>query len=406
MFQFFTREIREQKIFSWASNGLLFFVFAFLWAPSRDGLQVIYALAFFLPISIILLFRKPHFNEYGGWPTVIALTYAGFSTFSSLWGEPKDFGFFVLQWCVLATWLCGSCLVFSKQEIDIGKYIHRLVILGTLITLISVIYYFGFVFSRSYAEIRMIGWNVFRNTNEIGAFCGIISLLAIIIAFQSSSLKKIWLFYLLAAVSSIGLITTFSRGPLVAFFIMTFIALTIIRPPLKVWLPPFLIFICAFVLILSSKSIDAFGGRGIHIGDRAILWQEVLKRSDENIFIGIGMDKNSKIVIPTVGVFNHAHNAWLDTLYHTGLIGLSLILLHLMSILKRVTLDSRILPLYLWLGYGCICNLVDGRCFFGEIGAKWFLYWIPVGLITASHMQLFKNIKVKSSRVENKNIAI
>ncbi len=386
-FQFLRHEIREQKMLSWASVGLLIFISAFSWSPSRDGLQGIYVLAFFLPILFILLFRKPNFNEYGGWPTLIALMYAGFSTLSTLWGEePKDFGFFVLQWLVLTTWLCGSCLVFSKYEIDIGKYLRLLVFLGVLLTISNFIYYFIFVKVSSPMQLRLMGWNVFRNPNEIGAFCGIIALLALIIAMQSSLLRDKWLFYALTLISSIGVAATLSRAALFAFLIMAPVTLIAMRPQLKKWLPPIIIAIVVFFLVLSTTNILTFytAGRGEGLGVRFFIWKEVFARCRENIMTGIGMTKNTNIIIPNLELFNHAHNAWLDTLYRTGLIGLTLILLHLVKILQSFSRHKHLLPLYVWLGYGCICNLFDGRCFFWEIGAKWFLYWIPAGLIVAS----------------------
>jgi O-antigen ligase len=375
-------ETREQKLMSWASVGLLIFVSAFLWAPSRDGLQGIYVLAFFLPMAIILLFRKPNFTEYGGWPTVIALVYAGFSALSSLWGEPKDFGFFVLQWCVLATWLCGSCLVFSKREIDVEKYLRLLVFFGVLVTILTLAYNFLFVDSTF---PRLLGWNVFRNPNEIGAFCGVISLLAFVIAVQSSTLKHTWSFYVLALIAGIGLVASFSRSAILAFALTAIMALIILRPPLRIWLPPAIFAVISLLVLLTTTNITTSyaEGRGEGFGLRFSIWKHVINLCHEHILIGIGMAKNTSITIPNVEIVNHAHNAWLDTFYRTGLIGLLLASLHIKEVLQKFSCNHHMLPLYLWLIYGCICNLADGRCFFWEIGAKWFLYWIPIGLIVA-----------------------
>src|SRR6187402_249118 len=125
----------EQKLLSWSATGLLLFVSAFLWAPSRDGLQGVYYLAFFLPMALLLLARKPGFSEYGGWITLTALLYAGFAALSSLWGTtPGDLGFFIFQWCVLAVWLCGASLLFARRDIDLQRYYTWLIILGVAVT--------------------------------------------------------------------------------------------------------------------------------------------------------------------------------------------------------------------------------------------------------------------------------
>lgn len=397
-FNFLKTDIFEQKMLSWASVGILVFISAFLWSPSRDGLQGIYYLTFFLPMFCLLVSRKPKFHEYGGWMTLSALIYAGFSACSALWSDqPKDISFFIFQWCVLAIWLCGSSFLFVKQEINLVKYLPWFVGIGSIITLASIIYYFGFVFVPSYAEPRLYGWNVFRNPNEIGAMCGVIALLSVVLAWQSLSLKRVTIFYLLAAFAGCGLVASFSRASLAAFFTMVIVALIIIRPSLKIWLPPLFIFLGFFFLLLAFGhfSID-FGGRGIKIGERSLIWSSVLEHSRENLYAGVGITKDTKIIVSNGDIFNHAHNAWLDTLYRTGLIGLALVVWHLLTIIKNISRDSRLLPLYLWLGYGCICSLFDSRCFFWEIGAKWFFYWIPIGLIVAS----IAGISSRTSRTE------
>lgn len=385
-FNFLKADNIEQKLLSWVAVGILVFISAFLWAPSRDGLQGVYVLAFFIPMVLILVFRKPNFSEYGGWLTVVPLIYAAFSTFSTLWGTPKDFGFFLLQWCVLAAWLCGSCLLFIKREINVQKWLEWLVFGGVAITLSTFVYYYKFVDSNFTFAIRLIGWNVFRNPNEIGALFGIVALVAFTIALQSSSLKRVWLFYFCALIAIAGLVASFSRGALLAFALMSLMALVIVRPPLKIWLPPVAAAVVIILLFLAATTIhlNYLSGRGAGFGDRANVWKEIFDRSRENIFAGIGMSADTNIIIPDLDVFNHAHNAWLDTLYRTGLIGLALLLLHLSEVFRNFSRDPRLLPLYMWLGFGCICNFFDGRCFFWEIGAKWFLYWIPVGLIVAS----------------------
>lgn len=386
-FSFLKTYTMERKILSWAYVGLLVFVSAFLWAPSRDGLQGVYYLAFFLPmLMLLLLARKPRMAEYGGWMTLSALLYAGFAALSALWSnQPKDVGFFIFQWCVLAVWLCGSSLLWIKREFDLEKYLRWMVIVGVLVIVATVAnYYHGFFIRKTYPDMRLLGWNVFRNANEIGAMSGIIAIIAFTLGLQAIQSSRRYGFYALAALAGIGLIASFSRGAMVAFALMAIAALLAVRPPLKVWLPPVALGLLLLLGLVVSGVVSGYLGREAGGSGRSILWWTLLDRSREQVFTGIGMSKITTIFIPDVEVYNHAHNAWLDTFYRTGLIGLILILLHLQSLLTHLHRRSPLLPLYLWLGFGCVCSLFDSRCFFGEIGAKWFFYWIPAGLITAS----------------------
>lgn len=375
----------DKKITSWASVGLFVFIFAFLWVPSRDGLQIVYLFSFFLPILALFILCRPNVNEYVNAPTILALIYGAFSTCAAFWGDAKSFWFFFLQWLVLATWLCGTTVVFSRAiKVDIERFIFWFIVLGCIVIISTIAYHY--IFSNNFKNIfRLLGWNTFRNPNEIGAMCGIIALLAIISAFQSLSVKRANLYYLLALIALTGLILSFSRAAMLAIFVTSLLALIIIRPPVKIWLVPAVFFLLAAALFIfvNGNPYNYYEGRGSGISDRFAIWSDVIKKSINNIVLGIGMSEKTDITISNGAVFNHAHNAWIDTYYRTGIIGLLLIMLHLIFTIRTRLSNKKALPLLLWLCFGCICSIFDGRTFFWEIGAKWFLYWIPAGLIVA-----------------------
>lgn len=390
VFKFFQN---QERLIAWAFYGLLVFVAAFLLAPSRDGLQIIYLFAFFIPILAVLVIRRPAFNEYGGWFTVSALLYAGFSVFSSLWKEPEEVGFFLLQWLVLATWLCGACFVTNHRHLDIYRCLHWFISIGAMVVVVSIIYYYWFVYGVSSDEFRLWGWNIFRNPNEIGAMCGIIALLSFTLYLQSPTVN---FFYLsLALVAAVGLVLSFSRSALLSFVITSVMAIVVIRPKFVIWSLPVFLSLAALTILLLKIDLEKFYivGRGDLSGGRLAIWSLIFDQIKANPLFGTGMSKATEVIVPDVYVYNHAHNAWLDTFYRTGLVGFSLLLLHTIIVLRKFSSDYRLLPLFLWFAYGCICSLLDGRCFFWEIGAKWFLYWIPAGLIAVAYTQ----VKLKSS---------
>lgn len=386
-------EIHKSFVFKWANVGLFIYLSSFFWAPSRDGLQIVYLFAFFLPMLYVLATRKPRFLEYGGWITYSALLYTGFSVLSTLWGEPQDFDYFFFQWVVLAVWLCGCCLLLNQFSFNLYRVLFGLVILGSLICLISISYYYYFVFGVTSNDTRLWGWNIFRNPNEIGAMCGVVILVAYIFALQSTTVMRSWIFYLIALIPLAGLILSFSRGALLSLLITAFLALIIIRPPLKIWAPPVLISLLAFALLITMSDLSNYylKERIDGLGGRSDIWKVVFASIQENFFIGIGMSKNSGILVPDIDVFNHAHSAWLDTIYRTGAVGLFLFLLHLKIVIEQFDSRSQLMPLYLWLCYGCVYNIFDGRTFFWDMGAKWFLCWIPIALIAALHAKKSHN---------------
>lgn len=375
----------DRKLTSWSTVGLPIFVLAFLWAPSRDGLQIIYLFSFFLPIFVLFILYRPKTEDYLNTPTVIGLIYGAFSFCAAIWGDPASLGFFLIQWLVLATWLCGTTVVFSRvMQIDIEKFIFWFIVLGCIVIVCTIFNHY--VFSNNFKYIfRLSGWNAFRNPNEIGAMCGIIALLAIVSAFQSLYIRRAIFYYFLASIALTGVVLSFSRAALLAISITSLLALIMIRPPARIWLFPgaLLLSVAAWFVWANGISYNYFEGRSSGMSDRVAIWDEVIKNSRNNIMLGIGMSETTEITMNNGAVFNHAHNAWIDTYYRTGIIGAILVLLHLIFTIRSGLAHKKTFPLLLWLCFGCICSLFDGRVFFWEIGAKWFLYWLPAGLIVA-----------------------
>lgn len=383
---FFTnRQYREDKILNWISVGLLFFVTAFLWAPSRDGLQVVFAIAFLLPLLMVLPFRKPEFHAYGGWFSVLALFFAAYATLTSCWAPESKPDFFVIQWLVLAVWLCGISWLASRRAINWNQLLELLLLLGCMFALINFLVFYGkFPFTA-----RLEGLLVARNPNELGVLFGVLSLLAFCKWLKAESLRQSIHYILLLCCLLIPLLLSQSRGALLALVVTTLMAifyLGISRK--KIGLLTLVAgLLTLFVLLnwhyLSNLTPDRFGS-----GFRDIIWQEVFSRSvNEHLLFGLGLEKEGRIIIPDVDVFNHAHNVWLDTFYRTGLVGLILALVHVFYVLQKFKPYETLTPLYLWLMFGLIASMFDYRGFFWEIDFKWFLFWIPVGLISAMQIQ-------------------
>lgn len=371
-------EKREQKMLAWAYPGLLVFVTSFLWSPSRDGVEIIYALAFFIPMLMVLPWRRPRLDAYGGVFTAVALSYAGWSVLSSLWGS--DSGFFVLQWVVLAIWLAGSALVLQRNAMSLEKLWYWLIGIGALTALVNIAAFYS---SHSLAD-RLAGITIARAPTLVGQVYGVVVLLAIVQSWRTDCFKCALLLSAAAvpALAAVGL--SQSRGPLLALALALAIGLFWLKPSRRILGLQFAaaLFLLAVLFIMLPVE-KAFVERGASFRDQIWihLWQSML--ADPVTFIwGTGMAQ-STVVVTATGEFHHAHNAWLEILYRTGIIGLCLALVHLGYLLWVAFRQPKWAILALWLIYGCGCLLVDSRSLFWEIDAKWFMYWIPAGLLAA-----------------------
>lgn len=382
------QEYRENQLLKWASPGLLVFLTAFFWAPSRDGLEAIYALSFFIPMLLVLCWRKPTFSQYGGWYTVIALVMGAYAALTTTWSKTPDPGYFVLQWVVLASWLCGVSWVANQKTINVQKLIDCLLIVGAVTGMSLMLVFYS---QHSWYE-RLSGWSVLRNANVVGSTFGVLTLLAYLRWMEVTTTRLNIQYFLMMLWLALPLLTSQGRGALGALAIMLLAAQYFVKPSRqKLWIQLSLfILVVASVVFFVLEFPQIFQSR-LEGAYRITIWTEAVSRTlQETPFFGFGLEKEGRIIIPGVEVFNHAHNAWLDAFYRTGLVGVCLMLGHLAYTLWHFKPTRELLPLYLWLMYGCLTCLVDNRGFFWEIDSKWFLYWIPAGLIAAIHMSAAK----------------
>ena len=372
------KEQREQKMLAWAYPGLWVFVTAFLWSPSRDGVEIIYALTLFIPLLAVLPLRKPDLYHYGGFATLAALAYAGWSLISSLWGA--DSGFFLLQWLVLAVWLTGSSLVLHQRAATLENLWPWLIGLGALTALVNILVFYS---GHSLSE-RLEGITIARAPTLVGQIYGVAALVAIVYSWHTASFTSAlgWSAAAIPALAAVGL--SQSRGPLLALAFALLVGLVWLKPSRKLLAVQFaaalLVLTAVWILLPIEKALME---RGASFRDEIWmhLWQEMLAEPVRFIW-GLGMTQET--VIPMArGEFHHAHNAWLEIMYRTGIIGLGLALVHLGYLLWTAFRQPQLGILALWLVYGCGCLLVDSRSLFWEIDAKWFMYWIPAGLLAA-----------------------
>lgn len=378
------RQYREEKVLSWIGVGLLIFISAFIWMPKRDGLQAIFAVGILLPMLCVLPFRRPEFSNYGGWITYLALIFAGYSTLTGLWAPISKPDFFIIQFVVLSVWLMSIAWYTSKRDLDWFRLQQYLLLAGVLVGLISLALFYG----KNSWFMRLEGQFLARNPNEIGALFGILTLLAFCQWLRATNNSHNFYYAILVLVLFIPLIASQSRGAFMALIVTAVMAIFYFRPSkYKLILLSVSGFVAAVILLYSFSSGLLTADR-FSTGLRDVIWQEVFSRSvNEHLWFGRGMEKFEKIIIPDVDVFDHAHNVWLDTFYHTGLIGLVLGLFHVFYVLQKFKPSPVQITLYLWLMFSLIAGMFDYRTFFWQIDFKWFLFWIPVGLISAIQIQ-------------------
>lgn len=378
---FFTNgKYREQKIAAWLTVGLIGFVTAFLWAPSRDGLETVYALGLFIPLLCLLPWRKPSLAEYGGVFTLLGLLFAGYSAITAFWAPDADPDFFILQFFILAIWLCGLGWMAQRGLINVATIIKALLLVGTIMSVINLVVFY----SANPLIARLEGWSVTRNPNHIGSVYGVLALLAYIEWLRATGLKQniYYLGCIILLVSSV--LASQSRAAIIGLVVLMPVAAMLYCRSSRKWLLHFaaLLVLAAVVYVLRDHVHELLFARGASVRD--VIWAEVFARGmQDHAMWGLGLEKEGRIGLSDGTVYNHAHNAWLDMFYRTGVVGLVLSVIYFGYLLRHTLGRREFYPLLLWFVFGCIYSLVDSRGFFWQIDPKWFCIWLPAGLLGA-----------------------
>lgn len=374
----------------WLTLGSFAFITSFIWSPSRDGLEASYALFFLFPLILLFLKKNSlHLIKEEGLILLI-LIFSFYSTITTLWNKPEDIFFFLLQFFILATWIIGTYWLVSTNKINIRKILLILIHLGSLTSLITVIVFYQSGYEGIYHfEVRLTCWCAAESANLVGALYGTLTVISYSFLLSSDTTKERIKFGITSAALMLPLIFSQSRGALFAFFIAVLGANLITKP--KRWFIglQFLIALPALALfiIINYSNLNALWiDRTASIGQRDLIWNFIYSQISQNFVAGIGMSQNTKIFIDGV-VVHHAHNSWLDTLYRTGAIGLTLSLIITFFLLKKAvaikTFEGKVL--LIWLLFGLVTLTFDHRTLFWEIDAKWFFYWVPAALILGLH---------------------
>ncbi len=395
---FADRGWREDRVAAYASVGVMVFLTAFFWAPTRDFMQAVYAASFLVPVLLVLLLRPFDARAYGGWFTGLGLAYGLFAALSTLWSPaPRPF-FFLLHFLYLAVWLAGTAWLACRGKIDPLRLRDVLVVTGAVASVLYLAYYSVTIPLGERLELR--GYGVARNPNTLGMFFGALSLLAYVRWLDARGRKQACSAFALLILNILPVLVSQSRGPILALAFALALGFALHRGPSRKILVHALggaVLVAGLTFAVQQPGVvDALKGRWEKPGDRPLIWQTLLERgADEHLLFGRGLEKTSRISMPGLQgpsadvpegfgpAVHHAHSAYIDAFYRTGLIGLALLAAHLLYVLSHLARSAQLLPWFLWLVFFCLCATVDWPGFFWYLDSIWFGYWIPAGLIGA-----------------------
>lgn len=383
---FLAKDRREAFCLKWIGLGVYLFILSFFFASGPALIRNLFYLFVLLPVIAVIPWRPWRLEEYGGYFSLSALVFAAYSVVASLWGNAENFGFFFKQWVFLAIWLCGVAWLMHHKPINIQRLYMAIIAVAMVGALVTVLYFY--VYSNNSLGTRLLGLGMVENSTVVAQIYGVAGLLAYMKSLFASNWRISLGYFCVAIICSLVILLAQARGAALAFVVAACVAIALVRPKPYIWLPQVILAVLALlVLFLGFNVGDILQERGASLSERDVIWRELISRSLERPFFGLGYVQDSRIIIPDVDVFHHAHNSWIDILYYCGLVGLLLALWHGALIAKSFVRNENIMPLYIWWIFGCLCLLTNGSSLLTRPDAQWFMYWVPAGLLAGLVMR-------------------
>jgi O-antigen ligase len=383
---------RENAVAAYAAVGILVFLTSFFWAPTRDFMHVVYGLAFFAPVLLVLLLRKPDFNQYGGWFTGLALIYAAYASISTLWSDAPRLEFFAQHFLFLAVWLAGTSWLAQRGSLDFPKICDALIVASAIAAIVCLGVFYSLFPLSDRLDLEVYG--VARNPNVLGGIFGAMALVGYCRLLESKSRREFAARLLLSIPALLVLGASQSRGAIISFVLVALVAMVLHRrrPKWRVLAGcglGFLVLCGLAIAIQPDALVETIKARLSEPSYRLDIWKELLRVTlEDHVFLGTGMVKTSLLTIPGVSdrvdFIPHAHNSFIDAFYRTGLVGLMLMTTYTVFLIIGSLRCPSSLPFLLWFLVGCTSSLFDNAAFFRYLEASWFTTWIPAGLIAAS----------------------
>lgn len=130
---------------------------------------------------------------------------------------------------------------------------------------------------------------------------------------------------------------------------------------------------------------------------REIIWQYTLSENIDHILIGNGYQTESVMIINSLLTVNHPHSLFVSTIYYTGLIGFSLLVL----VISRCIMNEKSSTGLILLMYSFVVFSVDGNQLVDKNQLVWLLFWLPIALTMKRSYSINSSSSSSAISIEN-----
>jgi O-antigen ligase len=296
---------------------------------------------------------------------------------------------------VTAVFLLSTVTFFVYADKNfIHKFFFIFIILVGICAIISLgLYYF---YPQTDPRLSPIG----RASNQIlGALVyGIAGIVSLYIYNISIGIKQKTICITIITIIGAMILLTLSRTPIFAYIFSMGLGVALYSKSLTALFYKVAIFLCALVLLITiihplQDILYNYFKPLILRGDsyRFQLWQEAIKGIIEHPLLGNGMQARLTPLVSSPDAYN-AHNIYLATFFHIGILG-GVFFLYLIgkSLLMATKMalpgEPKIIMVFLLLIFGLISGITDHSQLVKSPSPLWLILWLPIGMVIANNIK-------------------
>lgn len=377
-----------QKIWGYAERTLVvgwgLFVAGFFLLPKQPTLKIVFYLLLVLPSLLLVPVWWKERARLSSPLLLCSLFFSLYMATTFFWsGEPwgEWWFFFYKQVIFIMFWLLATVWVSIRFPEFYRQFPVWLVWLGAIVALVTLLVYF---YNDGGGLSRMNGLGVLNNQLVAAQAFGALGLMAFILSVQVNSKGRVTVFLVCGVVCYTAVIMTQSRGPVFYFLIcglLILLAMVFLKRAREALAFLALLSIC-FVFFYMFGVFDALIQRLDKKSPRLVIWRKMLSESGDVLWFGKGVRRFTDFST-TMGDWQHSHNVFIDTLRFGGVVCVVFLMVIIIISLRGVLRNFLNNPFYIWLLFGLLCMLTNGKFLLVRPDWSWLLFWVPVGFICA-----------------------
>lgn len=388
-----TYKLINQYLENWAIFGLTIFLLGFFFFSSSSTHNTIYYIGVCVPIVLLLPFYVKKL-KIQSWLTVSALVLAFYLFLNSWWAIEFSIGKSLkyLKYLFILYCLFAAVFIFHNKRASSTKLLFiALVVVGSLSSIYGIYDHFNKYMMKSIDPL------LYRYNDPIHSamLAGLVLLTCFWLMIESHKYKYKF-YYLLLSIPLIVLIfLSKARGPQLALILtlipFCYFQIENIKKHLTLLVYLVISFSLCLMVLLFSGYFDQLFSKGLSFPYRLDIWAASLQEAYEHFWFGQGATRKPTPLIASEIAFDHSHCIALAIFRMGGIVGLILFSINLaLCFLAGFKQKKSIQHLWLiWLFFGVICLMTNGKYPLTRPSTSWFAYWVPMAFICASLSRSF-----------------